>query len=134
MSDVTTKRGMLKDRRQKWAIFAIVGGGLGLLSLSFLPITGSASPAPTTITVSNNATWGPTLTLKNGDTLYRLSVDSKNHSRSPVGVRRLAAGSPGPRTESARGDWRERTWFIHPIERRPPGDPRRSTVVPLRGR
>ena len=81
MSDVTTKRGMSKDRRQKWAIAAIVGGGLGLLSLSFLPITGSASPAPTTITISINATWGPTLTLKNGDALYRLSVDSKDHSR-----------------------------------------------------
>jgi predicted lipoprotein with Yx(FWY)xxD motif len=30
--------------------------------------------------VSQNKTWGPTLILKNGDTLYRLTKDSKNKS------------------------------------------------------
>jgi len=70
-----------KDYRQKVAITALVVGGLGLLSLSVLPITGSAAPNPTTITVSQNATWGPTLTLMNGDALYRLSADSKDVSR-----------------------------------------------------
>jgi len=81
MSGISTERGRSKGRGQKGAIAALVGGGLGLLSLSFLSITGSASPAPTTITVSQNAAWGPTLTLSNGDALYRLSADSKDHSR-----------------------------------------------------
>jgi len=81
MSKVSSERGMSKGPGQKAAIAALIGGGLGLLAVSFLPITGSASPAPTTIAVSQNATWGPTLTLKNGDTLYRLSADSKDHSR-----------------------------------------------------
>jgi predicted lipoprotein with Yx(FWY)xxD motif len=81
MGRVSIGRGTSKDSSQKVAIAALVVGGLGLLSLSVLPITGSASPAPTTITVSKNATWGPTLTLKNGDALYRLSADSKDHSR-----------------------------------------------------
>jgi predicted lipoprotein with Yx(FWY)xxD motif len=81
MSRVSTQRGMSKGRGQKGAIAALVGGGLGLLAVGFLPISGSASPAPTTITVSQNASWGPTLTLKNGDALYRLSADSKDHSR-----------------------------------------------------
>jgi predicted lipoprotein with Yx(FWY)xxD motif len=81
MSEVSTERGRSKGRGQKGAVVALVGGGLGLLSLSFLPVTGLASPAPTTITVSQNATWGPTLTLQNGDALYRLSADSKDRSR-----------------------------------------------------
>jgi predicted lipoprotein with Yx(FWY)xxD motif len=41
---------------------------------------GGAAAAPTTIKVTQNASWGPTLTLKNGDTLYRLSKDAKNKS------------------------------------------------------
>jgi predicted lipoprotein with Yx(FWY)xxD motif len=45
------------------------------------PLTASgASSPPTTISVSQNKTWGPTLTLKNGDTVYRLTADSKNMS------------------------------------------------------
>jgi predicted lipoprotein with Yx(FWY)xxD motif len=39
-----------------------------------------ASSSPTTIAVSQSKTWGPTLTLKNGDTVYRLTTDSKNTS------------------------------------------------------
>jgi predicted lipoprotein with Yx(FWY)xxD motif len=41
---------------------------------------GGASASPTTIAVAQNKTWGATLTLKNGDTLYRLTKDSKNKS------------------------------------------------------
>jgi predicted lipoprotein with Yx(FWY)xxD motif len=70
-----------ESRRNTGAIVAAVVGGAGLLALSFSPIAGSASPSPVTIEVSHNATWGPTLTLSNGDTLYRLSSDSKDHSR-----------------------------------------------------
>jgi predicted lipoprotein with Yx(FWY)xxD motif len=63
------------------ASVALVVSGLALLSASVLPLASSASPSPTTIAVAHNATWGATLVLKNGDTLYRLSTDSKDHSR-----------------------------------------------------
>jgi predicted lipoprotein with Yx(FWY)xxD motif len=66
--------------RNTGAVVAAIVGGVGLLALSFSPIS-SASPSPTTIDVSHNATWGPTLTLGNGDTLYRLSTATKDHSR-----------------------------------------------------
>lgn len=42
--------------------------------------TASASSSPTTIAVSQNKTWGPTLTLKDGYTLYRLTKDSTDKS------------------------------------------------------
>ena len=63
------------------ASIALVTSGLALLSASVLPLASSASPSPTTIAVSHNATWGATLVLRNGDTPYRLSTDSKDHSR-----------------------------------------------------
>jgi predicted lipoprotein with Yx(FWY)xxD motif len=74
-------RQITSSRRNTGAIIAAVVGGAGLLALSFSPIVSSASPSPITIEVSHNATWGPTLTLTNGDTVYRLSTDTKNHSR-----------------------------------------------------
>jgi predicted lipoprotein with Yx(FWY)xxD motif len=63
------------------ASVALVVSGAALLSASVLPLASSASPSPTTIAVSHNATWGATLVLRNGDTLYRLSTDSKDHSQ-----------------------------------------------------
>jgi len=76
----TSKRATL-NLRNTGAIVAAIVGGAGLLALSFSPVVSSASPALTVVEVSHNATWGPTLTLSNGDTLYRLSTDTKNHSR-----------------------------------------------------
>lgn len=67
-------------RHNTGAILAAVLGGTGLLVLSFTSLVGSAAPSPTTIEVRQNATWGPTLTLSNGDTLYRLSTDTDDHS------------------------------------------------------
>jgi predicted lipoprotein with Yx(FWY)xxD motif len=52
---------------------------IGTTTLTFGTMAG-ASSSPTTIAVSQNKTWGPTLTLKNGDTLYRLTKDSTNKS------------------------------------------------------
>jgi predicted lipoprotein with Yx(FWY)xxD motif len=63
------------------ASIALVISGVALLAASVLPLTSSASPSPTTIVVSHNAIWGATLVLKNGDTLYRLSADSRDHSK-----------------------------------------------------
>jgi predicted lipoprotein with Yx(FWY)xxD motif len=68
------------SRRNTGAILAAILGGTGLLALSFSPLGSSAAPSPLTIAVSQNATWGPTLILSNGDTLYRLSTDTNDHS------------------------------------------------------
>jgi predicted lipoprotein with Yx(FWY)xxD motif len=57
----------------------LVASGALLLSTGVTTLSG-ASSSPTTITVAQNKTWGPTLTLKDGDTLYRLTKDSKDKS------------------------------------------------------
>jgi predicted lipoprotein with Yx(FWY)xxD motif len=56
---------------------AIAGGAL---LLACVATVSGASASPTTISVAQNKTWGSTLTLKNGRTLYRLTKDSKNMS------------------------------------------------------
>ena len=58
---------------------AVASGALLLLSAGADTVSG-ASASPTTISVTQNKTWGPTLTLKDGHTLYRLTKDSKNMS------------------------------------------------------
>jgi predicted lipoprotein with Yx(FWY)xxD motif len=58
---------------------AVASGALLLLSAGAVTVSG-ASVSPTTISVTQNKTWGPTLTLKDGHTLYRLTKDSKNMS------------------------------------------------------
>jgi predicted lipoprotein with Yx(FWY)xxD motif len=57
----------------------LVAGSAGL-SVSALPATAGAAGASTVVTVTHNKTWGSILTLKNGDTIYRLTADSKNKS------------------------------------------------------
>jgi predicted lipoprotein with Yx(FWY)xxD motif len=54
--------------------------GVAMLATAVLPMTSGATSSPTTIKVTQNKSWGPTLSLSNGDTLYRLSTDSKNKS------------------------------------------------------
>ena len=60
--------------------FALVAASAGVLGALALPVVSGASSSPTTIEVSQNKTWGPTLTLKDGDTLYRLTKDAPNKS------------------------------------------------------
>jgi predicted lipoprotein with Yx(FWY)xxD motif len=55
----------------------LVASGALLLSTGVTTLSG-ASSSPTTIIVAQNKTWGPTLTLKDGDTLYRLTKDPKS--------------------------------------------------------
>jgi predicted lipoprotein with Yx(FWY)xxD motif len=55
-------------------------GAAALASSTALASASGASASPTTISIAQNKTWGPTLTLKNGDTIYRLTKDSKNTS------------------------------------------------------
>ena len=63
-----------------WAAITVVLAGTTMLDTAVLSTPVSASSSPTTIKVVQNKSWGPTLSLKNGDTLYRLSTDSKNKS------------------------------------------------------
>lgn len=62
------------------AAIAMMASGTSILALTVLPGVSSASTGPTTITVTQNKTWGPTLTLKDGFTVYRLTKDSTNKS------------------------------------------------------
>jgi predicted lipoprotein with Yx(FWY)xxD motif len=62
------------------AAIALLASGTSILALTALPGVSGASSGATTITVSQNKTWGPTLTLKNGFTVYRLTKDSTNKS------------------------------------------------------
>ena len=45
-----------------------------------MSLAGGAAAAPTTLKVVQNASWGPTLSLKNGDTVYAFAKDAKNKS------------------------------------------------------
>lgn len=67
-----------RGRRTRRGAALLVGGSL-ILAIG-PPTLGGAASSPTTITVAQNKTWGPTLTLKDGRTLYRLTKDSTNKS------------------------------------------------------
>lgn len=60
-----------------WGSAFLLVGATGLAASC---VAAGASPSPTTITVTQNKTWGPTLTLKDGRTLYRFVKDSKDKS------------------------------------------------------
>jgi predicted lipoprotein with Yx(FWY)xxD motif len=62
------------------SIAIAIASGAVLLATTGVATVSGASAAPTTISLSQNKTWGPTLTLKNGHTVYRLTKDSKNMS------------------------------------------------------
>ncbi|HWD96523.1 MAG TPA: hypothetical protein VG246_08900 [Acidimicrobiales bacterium] len=60
---------------------AVVAVATGLALLATAALTGTAGAATSTsITVSQNKTWGATLTLKGGNTVYRLTKDSNDKS------------------------------------------------------
>jgi predicted lipoprotein with Yx(FWY)xxD motif len=65
--------------RHRATLIALGLGAATVLGATALPLASGAS-STTTITVSQNKTWGPTLTLKDGATIYRLTKDSKNMS------------------------------------------------------
>jgi predicted lipoprotein with Yx(FWY)xxD motif len=54
--------------------------GAAVLAAMTISLASSASAVPTTLKVSQNASWGPTLALKNGDTVYAFSKDARNKS------------------------------------------------------
>ena len=60
--------------------YATVLASASLVLATGVTTLSGAAASPITITVSQNKTWGPTLTLKDGHTLYRLTKDSTNKS------------------------------------------------------
>ncbi len=69
-----------RHRGQKSAIGAIAVIGAATVIAATMTLAGGASAAPTTLKVTQNTVWGPTLTLKNGDTVYAYSKDPRNKS------------------------------------------------------
>jgi predicted lipoprotein with Yx(FWY)xxD motif len=80
MKKPPTERTKWKFSRRGFATLALVASGATLAATTVLPGVSGASSGSTTITVSQNKTWGPTLTLKDGFTVYRLTKDSNNKS------------------------------------------------------
>jgi predicted lipoprotein with Yx(FWY)xxD motif len=78
MSTTPPNRFGLRSRNALRCAAVLTGGSLILVAG---PATfASAASSPTTIAVAQNKTWGATLTLKDGHTLYRLTKDSTNKS------------------------------------------------------
>ncbi len=61
------------------AALAVATGGV-LAAPGPLSDAAGASSSQTVVTVTHNPTWGSILTLSNGDTVYRLTADTTNHS------------------------------------------------------
>lgn len=66
--------------RHRATLVALGLGAATVLGATTVPLASGASSSPITIKVSQNKTWGPTLTLKDGATIYRLTKDPKNMS------------------------------------------------------
>jgi predicted lipoprotein with Yx(FWY)xxD motif len=80
MTETPTGYTNRKFSRRSFAAIALVASGASLLATTFLPGVSGASSGSTTISVYQNKSWGPTLTLKDGFTVYRLTKDSTNKS------------------------------------------------------
>jgi len=78
MSTTSPTRFASRGRSTLLCATALAGASL-ILATGVATLAGAAA-SPTTITVTQNKTWGATLTLKNGRTLYRLTKDSTNKS------------------------------------------------------
>jgi predicted lipoprotein with Yx(FWY)xxD motif len=80
MKKTTQGRRNWKFTRRTLCAVAVMTSGASLFGAAVLPGVSGASSGSITITVSQNKTWGPTLTLKDGFTVYRLTKDSNNMS------------------------------------------------------
>jgi predicted lipoprotein with Yx(FWY)xxD motif len=72
----TTHRTTRSGRRTRYGL-AVAAAAVAALGV---PMLSGATTAPTSLKVVANPVWGPTLALKNGYTVYRLSTDGKNKS------------------------------------------------------
>jgi predicted lipoprotein with Yx(FWY)xxD motif len=58
----------------------VLAGVLASAGAVALPATAGAAASPIMLTTTHTKTWGPILTLSNGDVVYRLTTDPKNKS------------------------------------------------------
>jgi predicted lipoprotein with Yx(FWY)xxD motif len=79
MMSTTPKQSVRRGCERGLAAVAVTAG-LALVGTAVLTGAAGAASMSATIAVAQNKTWGATLTLKGGDTLYRLTKDSKNKS------------------------------------------------------
>jgi predicted lipoprotein with Yx(FWY)xxD motif len=77
-NDLRNRNGRRSAKNLRGSI--LVASAAMLLASVGVATVGGAATSPTTISVAQNKTWGATLTLKDGHTLYRLTKDSKNMS------------------------------------------------------
>jgi predicted lipoprotein with Yx(FWY)xxD motif len=75
-----TRKRSVKRGRELGVAAVTAATGVALIATAVLTGTAGAASTAATITVTQNKTWGSTLTLKGGDTLYRLTKDSTNKS------------------------------------------------------
>jgi predicted lipoprotein with Yx(FWY)xxD motif len=75
-----TRKRSVRRGHERGVAAATVATGLALIATAVLTSSAGAATATTTITVTQNKTWGRTLTLKDGNTLYRLTKDSTDKS------------------------------------------------------
>lgn len=80
MSKKSLTTSLRQSSRRRIALGAVAMGGAAALAATTMSLASSASAVPTTLKVSQNASWGPTLALKNGDTVYAFSKDARNKS------------------------------------------------------
>lgn len=80
MSNTSSMARSRRGSRRKVTLGVLAVGGAGVLAATVLSLASSASVVPTALKVTQNASWGPTLTLKNGDTVYAFAKDTKNKS------------------------------------------------------
>ena len=113
----TGPQGAVRSRASRWAVGAAIAltAGSALLSTAVVAGTAGAAAAPTTVTVSHNKTWGTILTLRNGDTVYRLHrrPEEQEHLHRPV-RHGVAAGPAGRRPEEPGRPRGERPRDDHP--------------------
>ncbi len=70
----------IRNGRERGVAAITAATGLALMATALLTSGAGAASSTATITVTHNKSWGPTLTLANGDTLYRLTKDSTDKS------------------------------------------------------
>jgi predicted lipoprotein with Yx(FWY)xxD motif len=80
MSNTSSAVRSRRRSRGRVTMGVLTVGGAAVLAATALSLAGSASVVPTTLKVTQNTSWGPTLALKNGDTVYAFAKDTKNKS------------------------------------------------------
>jgi predicted lipoprotein with Yx(FWY)xxD motif len=80
MSKKLTAVRTARHLRQRITVGGLAVSGAAIVAATTMSLASGANAAPTVLKVTQNTSWGPTLTLKNGDTVYAFSKDARNKS------------------------------------------------------